>query len=42
MTGSVFVGAECEGWVGLGSLPNDGDLIARETSIEDSQEPVAA
>ena len=41
MTDSGFEGSECEGGFGLDAFPDDGDGIARETSIEDSQEPVA-
>jgi len=41
LTDSGFEGSECEGGLGLDAFPDDGDGIARETSIEDSQEPVA-
>ena len=38
---SGFEGSKCEGGFGLDAFPDDGDGIARETSIEDPQEPVA-
>ena len=41
LTGSGFEGSECEGWFGLDVFADDGEGLAWEAAIEDSQEPVA-